>query len=253
MAIDRATKMASTARRLRIAFLSYIARPRLPARRPSAPPARSGILVGAVDRLELLEAAARAHRHAGERRLGQVGGHLRLVAQALVEPLQQRAAAREHDAAVHDVAGQLRRRAVERLLDRVDNRLERLLERHPDLFAREHDRLGEAGDEVAAADLGLHLLREREGGPDLELDLLGRLLPDHELVLALDVVDDRLVELVAADADRLRHDDAAERDHRDLARAAADVHDHVAGGLADGEPGADGGGPRLLDQVRLPR
>src|SRR5918997_4047070 len=133
MAIDRATKMASTARLLRIAFLSYIARPRLPARRPSAPPARSGILVGAVDRLELLEAAAGADRHAGERRLGEVSRHLGLVAQALVEPLQQRAAAGEHDAAVHDVRRQLGRSAVERLLDRVDDLRQRLLERLADL------------------------------------------------------------------------------------------------------------------------
>ena len=110
---------------------------------------------------------------------------------------------------------------------------------------------GRPGDEVAAADLGLHLLLERVGRADLELDLLGRLLADQELVLLLDVVDDRLVELVAADADRLRDDDAAERDHRHLGGAAADVDDHVPGRLADRQPGADRGGHRLLDQVGL--
>ena len=123
--------------------------------------------------------------------------------------------------------------------------------REPDLLARQDDRLGQPADEVAAADLGLHLLVERERRADLELDLLRRLLPDHQLVLALDVVDDRLVELVAADPDRLRDDDAAERDHRNLARAAADVHDHVAGGLAHRQAGADRGRHRLLDQVGL--
>ena len=91
------------------------------------------------------------------------------------------------------------------------------------------------------------------GGADLELDLLGRLLADQELVLALDVVDDRLVHLVAADAQRLRDDDAAERDDGDLGRAAADVDDHVAGRLGDGQPGADRGGHGLLDEVRLAR
>ena len=39
------------------------------------------------------------------------------------------------------------------------------------------------------------------------------------------------------------------RDDRDLGRAAADVDDHVAGGLVDGQPGADRGGHRLLDDV----
>ena len=90
-------------------------------------------------------------------------------------------------------------------------------------------------------------------GADLELDLLGRLLADQQLVLALDVVDDRLVHLVAADAQRLRDDDAAERDDGDLGRAAADVDDHVPGRLGDRQPGADRGGHRLLDQVRLAR
>src|SRR5215210_3616890 len=238
IAIDRATKTASAARRLRTTFLSYTPGALRAAGLP--PSARSGILVAAVDRLELLEAAAGADRHTRERRLGKVRGHLRLVAQAVVEPLEERPAAREHDAAVHDVRCQLRRRAVERFLDGVDDRLERLLERHPDLLAREDDRLRQPGDEVAAADLGLHLLGERERGADLQLDLLGGLLPDHQLVLALHVIDDRLVELVAADADRLRHDDAAERDHGHLARLAPDVDYHVAGGHAHLQAGADG-------------
>ena len=47
--------------------------------------------------------------------------------------------------------------------------------------------------------------------------------------------------------------DSAERDHRDLAGASADVHDHVARGLAHGQPGADGGRHGLLDQVGLAR
>ena len=164
-------------------------------------------------------------------------------------PCKQGPSPGKHDPAVHDVRGKFGRGAVQRLLHRVDDRLERLLQRHPNLLAGEHHRLRQPGDEVAAADLGLHLLCEREGGADLELDLLGRLLADHELVLALDVADDRLVELVAADADRLGHDDAAERDHGDLAGAAADVHDHVARGLADREAGADRGSHRLLDQI----
>src|SRR5690242_16138394 len=75
---------------------------------------------GAVDRLELLEAAAGADRDAGQRRLGQVHRHVRLVAEPLVEAVQQRAAAGEDDAAVHDVRGELGRRLVERRLDRLD-------------------------------------------------------------------------------------------------------------------------------------
>jgi hypothetical protein len=64
----------------------------------------------------------------------------------------------------------------------------------------------------------------------------GGLLADEQLVLGLDVADDRLVHLVAADAQRLRDDDPAEADHSDLGGAAADVHDHVPGRLGDGRP-----------------
>ena len=75
--------------------------------------------------------------------------------------------------------------------------------------------------------------------------------PIISLWCGLAVVDDRVVHLVAADADRLRDDDPAERDHGDLAGAAADVDDHRAGRLADRQAGADRGRHRLLDQVGL--
>ncbi len=97
------------------------------------------------------------------------------------------------------------------------------------------------------------LLLEPERGADLELDLLRGLRPYEELVLLLDVVDDRLVHLVAADPHALGDDDAAERDDRDLGRAAADVDDHVPGRIGDRQPGADRGCHRLLDEIGLAR
>src|SRR5439155_18971457 len=111
---------------------------------------------------------------------------------------------------------------------------DRLVERATDFLAGEDDGLRQAGEHVAASDLRLDLLAHVPGAADLELDLLGRLLPDEQLVLALDVVDDRLVHLVAADAQALADDDAAEADHRDLGGASADVDDHVPGRLRDG-------------------
>ena len=63
------------------------------------------------------------------------------------------------------------------------------------------------------------------------------------------VGDDLLVHLVAGGADRGADDDAAERDHGDLRRAAADVHDHAAVRLHDRQAGADRGRHRLFDQV----
>src|SRR5919106_1961712 len=170
----------------------------------------------AVDDLELLEAAPGADRHAGERRLGELHGHLRLVAEPVGEACEERAASGQHDAAVHDVGRELGRRLVERGLDRVDDLADGLVEGAPHLLAREDDGLRQAGEHVAPADLGRDLLRELPRGADLELQLLRGLLADEELVLLLDVAHDRVVHLVPADTDRLGDDDAAERDDRDF-------------------------------------
>ena len=70
-------------------------------------------------------------------------------------------------------------------------------------------------------------------------------------MLALDVLRDGLVHGVAGHADRLAVDDAGERDDGDVGRAAADVHDHVAGGFGDRQPGADRRGHRFLDEVHF--
>src|SRR6185436_14114953 len=72
---------------------------------------------------------------------------------------------------------------------------------------------------------------------------------DQHAVIAANVVDDRLVELVAADAHRTLVDETAERDHAYFGCAAADVHHHRAGGFAHRKVGADRSGHRLLDQV----
>ena len=103
------------------------------------------------------------------------------------------------------------------------------------------------------ADLGLVLVGGRVRRADRELDLLRGALADRDAVLAPQVRLDGGVDVEPADADGLERDDAAERDHRHLARATADVDDHVAERLVDRQRRADGGGHRLLDEVGLRR
>src|SRR5687767_15703945 len=100
--MERPTSSASTARRLRTDLLYTVKSSSLVHRAAVPPchgdlsdlespirlwpssvsPAIPGVLARAVDGLELLERATRAHRHARERRFRQVTGHLGLVAQA---------------------------------------------------------------------------------------------------------------------------------------------------------------------------
>ena len=90
-----------------------------------------------------------------------------------------------------------------------------------------------------------------EGAPQLNLDGLGGSLADEQVVLALDVLRDGLVHLVSGDAHRPRVDYSRKRDDGDVCGPAADVNDHVAVWLCDGESGTDGRAHRLFDEVDL--
>ena len=92
-------------------------------------------------------------------------------------------------------------------------------------------------------------MRRAEG----DLDLLGAPLPDEEPVVLSDVLDDRLVHLVAGDPDRVAVDGARHGDDGHLGRPAADVDDQVTARLVDRQARADRGCRRLLDQVHLAR
>ena len=203
--------------------------------------------------VEVAEHLAGAHHDRRQRIVGDRHRKTRLLAQALVEVLEQGTASGEDDAAIDDVGRELGRRLLERDADRFDDRRHRLGQRLADLLVGDHDRLRNAFDEIAALDLHGDLLVERERRAELDLHLLGGALADEQVVLALDVLDDRFVHLVAGDPDRTRVDDAGHRDHGDVRRPAADVEDHVAGRLGDRQPRADRGHHRLLDEEDLGR
>src|SRR5229473_7257621 len=85
--------------------------------------------------VELLERLARADHDRAERVLGEEHRQARLLAEQRIKALQERAAAREHDAAVGDVAGEFGGRALERALHHLDDGVDRLGQRVADLVA----------------------------------------------------------------------------------------------------------------------
>src|SRR5207249_11095928 len=213
-----------------------------------------GLVDGDVlEEREFIQDLAGPHDDGGERVVGQYDRQARLLAQQGVEVAEKRAATGQHDALVDDVRGQLGRRALEADADRLDDLVDGLEERVADLLVGDLDRLRDAGDQVPALDLHRLQLVARIRRADRDLDELRGPLPDQEVVLPLDVLDDRLVHLVAPDAHGLGEHDARERDDRHLRGAAPDVDHHVAGRLGDGQPGADRGRHRLFDEVDLAR
>src|SRR5689334_5682067 len=85
--------------------------------------------------VEKLEHSTAAARNARERIVRDDHGQARFFREELVDVRQQRAAAREHDAALCDVRTELRRRLLERELHRTDDALQRFLQRFQDLVA----------------------------------------------------------------------------------------------------------------------
>jgi len=201
----------------------------------------------------MVQGLARADRNAGQRRLGPEHRHPRLGRDHLGKAPDQRPAAGQQDAVARDIGRELRRGLLEGVADPLQDLAQRPGDRGADLFAVQLHPRRQAGHEVTAADLGHLLGPERDRRAELDLDRLGRARSDRQLVDRADVVRDRVVHLIAADPDRARDDDPAERDDRHLARAPADVDDHPAERLLDRQPGADRGGDRLLDQVHLAR
>src|SRR5438309_173873 len=168
-------------------------------------------------KFELIEHLAHAERDARERVFTLRDGQVRLLAQQVVDAAEQRPPARDHDALVHDIGRELRRGPLQARADCLDNRHDGLAQRLADLLVRDHDGLRDAIDEVAPLDLhGAPVAAHRIGGAERHLDLLGPPLAHEQVVVLADVLDDRLVHLVAGDAHRLRVDDARERDHGDL-------------------------------------
>ena len=187
-------------------------------------------------RAELLDAPAGAADDGAQRVVGDAHGHAELVAHPLVEAAQQRSppvsamprstmspassggqtsrVARTSSTICSTGASMARRTSAEQMVTVLGSPVTR---------SRPRTRVAQ-------------LLAQREGRAGADLDVLGAALAEQQGVLALDVGDERLVDLVAADAHGAGGDDAAEADDGDVGRAAADVDDHRRRVSSTGRP-----------------
>src|SRR5581483_6659879 len=80
-----------------------------------------------------------------------------------------------------------------------------------------------------------------------------RAFADVQIVVAPGILDDRVVDLIPGDPDRMIDDDAAQGNDGDFGRAAADVDDHGADRFFDREARPDRGRHRFFDRVGFAR
>src|SRR5205085_12020463 len=119
----------------------------------------------------------------------------------------------ENNAAVGNVGRQLGRRTFEDDADGVDDDIDAFIERFANFFIGNDDALRNAFHEVATLDFHRTRLFEYVSRPDFDLDVLRGTFTDEQVVLALDVLRDRFVHLVAGDLIRAAVDDSGQRNH----------------------------------------
>src|SRR3989442_12583286 len=117
--------------------------------------------------------------------------------------LSKGTASREHDAAVADVGGKLRRRALQGHADRAHNGRDGPAQCLADLAVVHADRLGLTLGEAPPFDLRGQRLVQRIRRANLDLDPLRRALPDKQVIFSLQVARDGFIHVIARDAQRV--------------------------------------------------
>ena len=181
--------------------------------------------------------------------------HADTARQLLVQPVEQRAATGEVNAALVNVGGDVGWQILQRALDEFGQRLDRLGKRFGDVLRPQNCALRSPMPRVAAAnvDLGIHRARLRDGAARFDLDALGIAFADQQLMGLADIAHDRLVHGVTGDAQRAGLHHVTERQHRNITRAAADIDDHGATLAIDGKASAERCRDGFLDQIDLAR
>jgi len=100
--------------------------------------------------------------------------------EALVEAVEERAAADQHETVLHHIGGELCWRPLERSSDRVDDPVDGPAQRLTHVGAGQSHPSQVARAEVAAAYFRLSLFNDGPGGANRELDLLRPFASDEK-------------------------------------------------------------------------
>lgn len=141
---------------------------------------------------------------------GQEDGDADTFGNIAVEGEKARRVAGEMDAAAHDIGGQLRRGALQHPADGLHDGRAGTLEGGIGLGRGEGDRSGGSVELVDSADEDGAVLLQREGRGQILLDVFGGLGSDENGAFLAEILDEGLVELVAADLNALGYHETAE-------------------------------------------
>src|SRR5499427_10151546 len=181
--------------------------------------------------------------------------HADALAKGPVQAVEQRATAREHDAATRHIVGYLGWQVLKRALDELGHFANGPGDRLHHVGRAQHNGLQPPLLEVPALDVDLDLpaVGLQQGRASFNLDALGVAFPDDQTVPTPYIAHDGLVHGVAGDTHRASLHDVALGQNGYVRGAAADVHHHERLRTVNGQPCPERGRHRFLDQVDLAR
>ena len=147
--------------------------------------------------------------NAEKRIIGNAGRHAGDLGDEGIDVFEQRAAAGNNYAFVHNIRAEFGRCHLKYAFDDLNDLAQVVRDGFGDFIGGNLDCLRIAASEIAALDADFLLIRLFHGRTDIDLNQFSSALADRQAMLFFDVIDDRLIELVAADADGLSAHDTA--------------------------------------------
>ena len=179
------------------------------------------------------------------------GGNACLLLNQGVQAAEQGTASCHDNAPVKDIGRQFRRGALQHVVHRIHYLKGWFAKGFQCLVRGNHNGLWKACYQIASPYLHGKDFGPAVCGADVNLNFLSSTLTDKKVVLFPHVAHQGLVKVISGNLDGCAHNRAAQGNDRDIGRTAADIHYHVAAGLADVNPCADGRCYRLLDDGNL--
>src|ERR1035437_1605345 len=156
-----------------------------------------------------------------------------------------------NDAVINDVRSELRRSILKDVLHGFDHVAKFLDDGLCDLVCTQLNRTRQACDKVSAFDRHNQFFVKRNSRAYFYFDSFRHLIADAEIVSLLYIICNGRVYFVSGDLDRSRRDYATERNDGHVSRSTADIYDHVATSLMNGNACADGREHGLLDHISI--
>ena len=185
--------------------------------------------------LKLVQYLAGSTHDAAQWIFGEVDLHLGASRQQVGQARQQGTTASQGDPARHHVRDQLRRCLFDRIRDGINNGIDGDSNRFANLVTADFELGRQTSHEITSAHdhalIGRATIQAIVRVTGRDFYLFGHAFTDEQVVSLACVLRNIGVHLVAGDANRPRHDDSAQRDHRHFCRTTADVDDHAAGGF----------------------